>query len=78
MHVSIPWCSLSIKEERGTRNLISVFDALLQLLPCFSILISQTKPSQIGLMEITRAFRKIESRIKKNNDQSEAEVKNDY
>ena len=45
------WSSLS--QRRGTRDLISAFDALLQLLSGFSILICQTKPPQIGLMEET-------------------------
>ena len=52
--------SFNFLDVWGRRDLISVFDALLQLLPSppsyFSILISQTKPAQIGLMEITSAF----------------------
>ena len=54
IHISLYWCSPNPRKERNTKLDLGVFDALLQLPPsCFSILISQTKPPQIGLIEIT-------------------------
>ena len=53
IRISLSWSSPNPRKGRNTKLDLSVFDALLQLLPsCFSILISKTNPPQIGLMEI--------------------------